>query len=254
MPKYMWCDLMQHNCRSKKNWDYCHNKNLNDFCFIYRCADLNIADSNDYFNALDSAYNYDFTQLRQLDSRSKFKQYSGKCEGERKKITEAFECRCAYYVKSNSSKCLKRECSYRHNIWSGDNIELMYYQLPVSDSYNGKVDIILHDTKRNTVYLVEYKPDREKSAERLLRMICEISTYYETIVKDNNAVDFFKNKLGVQISNSAVKKAIMFNENSPQHCEYRKVIEQNGKIINLIDKLSITVFVLKDKSTIEKLR
>lgn len=246
---------MQHNCRSKKNRDYCHNKNLNDFCFIYRCADLNIADSKHYFYALDCAYNYDFTQLRKLKSRSKFNQYSGRCPGKREKITEAFECRCAYYVKSNSSKCQKEKCSnYGNKIWSGDNIELMYYQLPVSDSYDGKVDIILHDTKQNNVYLVEYKPDREKSAERLLRMICEISTYYETIVIDNNAVKFFKEKFGVKISNDDIKKAIMFNESSPQHYEYKKAIEQNSKIIDLMDKLKISVFVLINKSEIKKLR
>lgn len=254
MPTGMWCDLMRHNCRSKKNWDRCHDKKLNDFCFIYRCADLNIADSADYFNAVDRAFDYDFCQLSLLDSRSKFDRYSGKCQGQRDRTTEAFECRCAYYIKSDSPKCKKGECArYTDKSWYGDNIELMYYQLPVSDGYNGKVDILLRDTEQNIVYLVEYKPERDKSAERLLRMVCEIATYYETVVKDGNAVDFLNKKFKTRFTTDDVKKAIMFNENSPQHAEYIDAIEHKRKIVDLMDKQQISVFVLKNKSRIEKI-
>lgn len=121
-----------------------------------------------YKKALEKALQYDFDCVRSFGVRTKWdfysdrkkKEDSGKaCEGCREKNTEAFECRCQY-LRANG-KCLQQNAK---GMWAeGSEYGILYYQLPVSDGYNGKVDLVLKTKGADELFMTEYKPDRKKT-------------------------------------------------------------------------------------------
>ena len=134
--------------------------------------------------------------------------------------------------------------------WSAESeYGILYYQLPVSDRYNGKVDLVLKTKGADELFMTEYKPDRKETPERLLRMICEIVTYCKTVKK--GAIEFFGGKRGkwsgekLVLEEKNIHPAIMFKAGSPQHLEW---LERNPEIGFLIEKHHISVFIVKDET------
>ena len=234
-------------CRSENNRKECQNGE-----FFYRCADLN--SKNYYQKALNKALQYDFDCVQSFGERKKWDFYRDRkkkedngeaCEGCREKNTEAFECRCQY-LRANG-KCLQQSAK---KTWSeGSKYSILYYQLPVSDRYNGKVDLVLKTKGADELFMTEYKSDRKETPERLLRMICEIVTYCKTVKK--GAIEFFGGKRGkwsgekLVLEEKNIHPAIMFKEGSPQHLEW---LERKSEIGFLIEKNDISVFIVKDET------
>lgn len=234
-----------HDCRAKE-------PKCDDGRYIYRCGDLNT--KTHYKHAIEVVKKYDFGALK-FAPRDRWEFYKTRvrnenkgeaCEGDRDKdkITEAFECRCAYLC--STGKCDKCETKKK---WGGKDFEILYYQLPVSKDYDGKVDLVLRRVGTNDIYLTEYKPNRTSSPERLLRMICEILTYRSS--SDDGCIKFFNNVFEngkkIHIEKANIHTAIMFNEISPQRAEYDACDEG---IKELLVKHHINVFELKDDKDI----
>ena len=224
--------------------------------YLYRCTNLNCKSEDIYKNAIEVVTNGNhFSKLEKCGTRTNWKFYKNRisevkkakrendnhaCGGCRDKKTEAFECRCAYL-------CGHKDCEHGTK-WGGTNYEILYYQLPVSDKYDGKVDLVIRKVNTKEIYLTEYKPSRLASSESLLRMICEIVSYRQTA--DKGCLEFFNgiyedNNLGITVDN--IHTAIMFNATtadgvkSPQKDEYGK---KDEGIRSLLKKYHITVFEL----------
>ena len=251
------CDIFG-ECRSKTNCETCKNGT-----FFYRCGNLNT--ERYYSRALEVATSYSFDQLnfRPRDNwdfykeRVKNEDKGEACQDCRKEdeITEAFECRCAYLC--GNGKCAK---GGKDKIWGGSKFEILYYQLPISKDYSGKVDLVLWEKGTKNIFLTEYKPNRTQSPERLLRMICEIVTYRSSATQ--GCLQFFNEKFKdkrfkekiVSIAEENIHTAIMFNEfgddkksSSPQKAEYEK---KNATIEALLKKHHVCVFELKESRDI----
>lgn len=241
------CPFGEDYCRSKNNREECKNG-----AFFYRCSDL---DSTKFYKkALEKALQYDFDCVRSFGVRTKWdfysdrkkKEDSGKaCEGCREKNTEAFECRCQY-LRANG-KCLQQNAK---GTWAeGSEYGILYYQLPVSDGYNGKVDLVLKTKGADELFMTEYKPDRKETPEKLLRMICEIVTYCKTVKE--GAIGFFGGKRGkwsgekLNLQEENIHPAIMFREGSPQHQEWQN---RAAEIDLLLEKHGISVFIVKGET------
>lgn len=239
------CPFEEGHCRSENNKKECCSGG-----FFYRCADLNTTDH--YKEALEKALQYDFDRIRSYGVRTKWDFYqrrkkiedSGKaCQGCRDKDTEAFECKCQYL--RENKKCLKIN---KKKLWA-DRAEygIFFYQLPVSDSYQGRVDLVLKTKGADELFMTEYKPEREEKSETILRMICEIVTYCKTVKE--GAIDFFGGKRGkwsgekLNLKPENIHPAIMFKEESPQYQQWK---ERDPKIDLLIEKHNISVFIVKD--------
>lgn len=252
------CKCVFDECRVKSDDKECKNGK-----FIYRCGNLNCKNEKIYDDAIEKVLAYDFSKIK-VGKRTDWKFYKERtkkekgakdvngtqkaCDGCREKITEAFECRCAYLC--GSSKCPKDKK------WGGTKYEILYYQLPVSQDYDGKIDLVLRKVGTNEIYLTEYKPARTKAPERLLRMICEIVTYRQS--SDEGCIDFFNNDDNEQFADISITKenihtAIMFNESgddgnsSPQKSEYKNAKEG---IRGLLIKHRVSVFELTDDKDI----
>ena len=248
------CDLFG-ECRSTTNCETCGNGT-----YFYRCANLN---SKKYYSrAIEVATDYQFDKLHFTPrdnwefyyERVKNEDKGEACKDCRDRITEAFECRCAYLC--GNGKCDKGN---EDKIWGGKKFEILYYQLPISKDYSGKVDLILWEKETKNIFLTEYKPDRTKSPERLLRMICEIVTYRTSATK--GCLQFFNDKFNdkkfkekiISITEDNIHTAIMFNEFgddgnlSPQKAEYE---QKNADIEALLKKHHVCVFELKENKDI----
>ena len=239
------CPFEEGYCRSENNKKECKNGG-----FFYRCADLNT--KTHYAEALKKALQYDFDRMRTLGTRTKWDFYRNRkkeedkgeaCKGCREKDTEAFECRCQY-LRANG-KCLQQSAK---KTWSeGSAYGIFYYQLPVSDYYLGKVDLVLKTKGKDELFMTEFKPDRKDTSETLLRMICEIVTYCKTVKE--GAIVFFGGKRGkwagekLNLKEEDIHPAIMFKENSPQHKDWQK---REPEIDLLIQKHQISVFMVRD--------
>lgn len=248
------CACWLGECRAK-------NPDCENGKYIYRCGNLNCRTEKIYQNAIQKVKQYDFGKLKlEFKPRSHWDFYKERvkkedngtaCDGCRGKITEAFECRCAYL-------CTRGKCKEGKK-WGGSKYEILYYQLPVSDDYNGKVDLVLREVGTNEIYLTEYKPARTKSPERLLRMICEIVTYRQS--SDKGCIKFFNNMFKgetLEITENNIHTAIMFNEfgdggddgkNSPQNVkpspQKNEYDNSDEGIKELLKTHHVNVFMLK---------
>lgn len=236
-------------CRSIDNQKKCeHGK------FVYRCPNLNAKTSDIYNDSLTKIQEYEFTNLKQvINPRSDLKFQNDRIRreskdisncNERDRITEPYLCRCAYW--SSLNKCSKN-CLMKAKWDTFGDYFILDYQLPVSDSYNGKVDLVLCNRKNNNIYLTEYKPNREKTPERLLRMIAEIVTYYQSAIP--GCKEFMKKYHNIELKDNDISIAIMFHNESPQHKEFKQHI--NG-IDKLISKYNISVFCIFDNENMIK--
>ena len=244
-------------CNSENNRDSCKNGT-----YFYRCAYLNYKTEEYYNQAIGVATAYPFDKLN-FQPRDKWDFYNEREKNEAKgkacidcrtNITEAFECRCAYLC--GSGKCDK---GGKDKIWGGSKFEILYYQLPISKDYQGKVDLVLWEKETKNIFLTEYKPNRTQSPEKLLRMICEIVTYRTSATE--GCLQFFNHKFNdkrfkekiICIAEENIHTAIMFNEFgdddmlSPQKAEYE---QKNGGIEALLKKHHVSVFELKGNKDI----
>ena len=240
------CPFGEDYCRSKNNKEECKNG-----AFFYRCADL---DSTKFYKkALEKALQYDLTasnlsvcgQSGIFIRIARKKRTAESVRGMQRKDTEAFECRCQY-LRANG-KCLQQNAK---GTWAeGSEYGILYYQLPVSDGYNGKVDLVLKTKGADELFMTEYKPDRKKRRKKLLRMICEIVTYCKTVKE--GAIGFFGGKRGkwsgekLNLQEENIHPAIMFREGSPQHQEWQN---RAAEIDLLLEKHGISVFIVKGET------
>ena len=132
------------------------------------------------------------------------------------KLTEKRICRCMYYYKDTSKKCL--HCLLETKWRNIGNIQITNYEWPTKHVYKnvGGMDLILDNT-----YAVEVKP--QGSTETLTRMFAEIMTYTLDCA-------------------AGYKPAICFFENSQQMKDFEKY--RNNPDLQFIIKF-IKVFYFK---------
>lgn len=256
------------SCRGKRHKDCKNGK------FFYRCASLNVFDEKDYSEVLRFAQEYDFDKNRIGEPRVDFTYINNESrsvpcpteidEMEKREGKEAFLCRC--YTRLSTENCTNPACKNKIRFSKDNEYEIVDYQVPPAQGHCGRVDLVLKHIRDPKLFLVEVKPARNDSPERLLRMICEILSYYYPLVDERSGyrdyvtyrtcgaypsvtwTKFKKNRLKYpQNEDLAIIPAIAFFQGSPQEKEYQK---HDSPIEALLQKYGIAVFCLSTSGEI----
>ena len=259
-------------CRSKNESD-CENGK-----YFYRCANLNVATKEYYDAALEKALEYDFNGCRIGEPRQDF-EYARK-EGRNapcpaflgeisaQENNEAFICRC--FTRIATGFCKKTECRHYFSFQEENAFEIIDYQVPPIEGNCGRVDLVFESKTKDAIYFVEVKPYRTKGAERLLRMICEILSYFYPLADEKSryrdfliyksSKDFSKRTWKYFLENREnypqngkfkIVPSIAFFEDSEQHKEY---LLHESKIEALMNKQHIAVFCISKDGKINLLK
>ena len=164
------------------------------------------------------------------------------CGWDDNKLTEEERfCECLVHNKEKDNKCLT--CSFYKNSLSKPVVgaKFLSYAVPVQSTSKeiGDIDLIME--YENILYAVEFKGYWNK--ESVLRMFCEIETYYYLANRDKSFQKAFPN----------IQKAIMFMSGSTQQMQITGYTLKNKKYNNeatntkkLLQNNEVTVFMLED--------
>lgn len=246
--------------------------------YFYRCGSLNVKTKKYYNEALCLAQKYDFDKNRIGEPRQDFSYINEKARKDpcptdvaelaKRDGKEAFICRC--YTRLSLGECPDLSCKNRIAFSQENEYEIVDYQVPPVKGGCGRVDLVFKKKQGKEIYLVEVKPPRSDSPERLLRMICEIVSYYYPLADENSEYrDYVTYRTCGAYPNVTWKKfvgkrqnypqntkmrvipAIAFFEDSPQEAEYKKM---DTSIESLLHKFGIAVFCMSMSGRIRLLK
>lgn len=260
------------SCRGKGNKDCKNGK------YFYRCSSLNVFTEKYYNEVLRFAQGYDFDKNRIGEPRLDFIYINNESrnlpcptdavEMEKRKGKEAFLCRC--YTRQSTGNCTNPTCKNKMRFSKDNEYEIVDYQVPPVQGDCGRVDLVFKRKQEQKLYLVEVKPARNDSPERLLRMLCEILSYYYPLVDEQSRYrdyvtyrtcgaypsvtwkNFVKNRQKYPQNEAwAIIPAIAFFQGSPQEKEYQ---EHDCAIETLLQKYGVAVFCLSTSGEIRLLK
>ncbi len=253
-------------------------RDCGDGKYFYRCGSLNVQTKEYYNEALRLAQTYDFDKNRIGEPRRDFSYINGKSrkspcpteptEMNKREGKEAFICRC--YTRLSTGDCRNETCKNKIGFSKENGYEIVDYQVPPAEGACGRVDLVFKRKQGEEIYLVEVKPPRVDSPERLLRMICEIVSYYYPLADKNSAYrDYVTYRTcGAYPSVSwdrfikhrrnypeniffSIIPAVAFFEGSPQEIEYKELAPE---IEELLQKFGIAVFCLSPTGEIRLIK
>lgn len=251
------CKIEDSRSCTKSNMEKCQNGRL-----FYCCALLNQKDKARYDLAKVRAIEYDFehdwiypSESLYFETPESFSKDRGEvCKGkaELNDNDEPFIFR-AYYRNQTGycQRCEKKDCSYRVGLSEESKYEIADYQIPPfkkdekGKKISGrKVDVVLRAKgNKNLIFLAEGKPPKNND-ERLLRMVCEILSYYYPLVdKRCFFTKYLKDRLGAD--NPQIRPAIVFFNESAQEKEFSALKNNptiDRELYQLIEKYHIAVF------------